>query len=102
MAITGMRSTDLSPAKRRRPMRLAILMGAVEAAIGWSGAVLRGRNLGRRRAEPRSPRSDALAGVFGMPVRPVAIPVRAADRALAVGGAHGRSRESPSGFAAPR
>ena len=72
------------------------------AITAMSGAILYGRILGRWRAELRSPRSDALTGVFGMPVRPVAIPVRAADRALAVGGAHGRSRESPSGFAAPR
>ncbi len=102
MATTGKPFTDLSPAKRRRPARLAILMGAVSAAIEWSGAVLHGRVLGRRHAKLRLPRSDALAGVFGAPVRLVAIPVRAADRASAAGGAHGRARERPSGFAAPR
>ena len=102
MATTGMRSTDLSPTERRRPARLAILMGAVAAAIEWSGAVLCGLVLGRRHAALRSPRSDALAGVFGAPVRPVAIPVRAADRASVAGGAHGRARERPSGFAARR
>ncbi len=102
MATTGMRSTDFSPAKRRRPARLAILMGAVKAAIERSGAVLCGRILGRRHAELRSPRFDALAGVFGAPVRLVAIPVRAADRASAAGGAHGRARERPGGFASPR
>ena len=102
MATTGKPFTDLSPAKRRRPRRLAILMGAANAAIDWSGAVLHGRTLGRRHAQPRSPRFDAPAGVFGAPVRPVAIPVRAADRASVVGGAHGRARERPSGFAAPR
>ena len=64
MATTGTRSTDLSPAKRRRPARLAILMGAVEAAIEWSGAVLRGRIPGRRHAKLRLTRSGALAGVF--------------------------------------
>ena len=102
MATTGTRSTDFSPAKRRRQPRLAILMGAVEAAIEWSGAVLSGRIPGRRHTKLRLPRFDALAGVFGAPVRPVAVPVRAADRASAVAGAHGRARERPSGFAAPR
>jgi hypothetical protein len=102
MATAGTPFTDLSPAKRRRPRRLAILMGAVKAAIEWSGAVLCRRILGRRHAKLRLPRSDALAGVFGAPVRPVVIPVRAADRAAMVGGAHGRARERPSGFAAPR
>src|SRR3712207_4411313 len=102
MATAGTPSTDLSPAKRRRPARLAVLMGAVSAAIGRSGAVLCGLVLGRRHAELRSPRSDALAGVFGAPVRLVAIPVRAAGRASVAGGAHGRPRERPSGFAAPR
>ena len=102
MATTGMRSTDLSPVKRRRPARLAVLMGAVSAAIEWCGAVLYGRTLGRRHAELRSPRFDALAGVFGAPVRPVAIPARAADRASVACGAHGRARGRPSGFAAPR
>jgi hypothetical protein len=77
-------------------------MGAVSAAIEWSGAVLHGRVLGRRHAKLRLPRSDALAGVFGAPVRLAAIPVRAADRASVAGGAHGRARERPSGFAAPR
>ena len=101
MATAGTPFTDLSPAKRRRPARLAVLMGAVRAAIGWSGAVLRGLLFGRR-AEFRSPHSDVPAGVFGAPVRPVAIPVRAADRASAAGGAHGRARGSPSRFAAPR
>ena len=102
MATAGTPFTDLSPAKRRNPARLAVLMGAVAAAIEWSGAVLYGRILGRRHAETRSPRFDALAGVFGAPVRPVAIPVRVADRASAAGGAHGRARERPSGFAARR
>ena len=102
MASAGRPFTDLSPAKRRRPARLAVLLGAVSSAIGWSGAVLHGLVLGRRHAGPRSPRFDALAGVFGAPVRPVAIPVRAADRASAAGGAHGRARERPNGFAAPR
>jgi hypothetical protein len=102
MATTGKPFTDLSPAKRRRPARLAILMGAANAAIDWSGAVLCGLVLGRRHAGPRSPRFDALAGVFGAPVRPAAIPVRAADRASVAGGAHGRARERPGGFAAPR
>ena len=102
MATTGMRSTDFSPAMRPHPRRLAILMGAVKAAIEWSGAVLCGRILGRRHAQPRLPRFDALAGVFGAPVRPVAIPVRVADRASVAGGAHGRARERRSGFAAPR
>ena len=102
MATTGMRSTDLSPAKHRRPTRLAILMAAANAAIEWYGAVLCGRIPGRRHAELRLPRSDALAGAFGAPVRLVAIPVRAADRASVAGGAHGRARDRPSGFAAPR
>ena len=102
MATIGMRSRDLSPAKRRRPTRLAILMAAVNASIEWSGAVLYGRILGRRHAKLRLGRFDALAGVFGAPVRLVAIPVRAANRASAAGGAHGRARERPGGFAAPR
>ena len=102
MATAGTPFTELSPAKRRRPARLATLMGAVKAAIEPSGAVFCGLVLGRRHAELRSPRFDALARVFGAPVRPVAIPVRAADRASAAGGAHGRPRERPSGFAAPR
>ena len=102
MATAGTPFTDLPPAKRRRPARLAVLMGAVSAAIGWSGAVLYARMLGRRHAGPRSPRFNALAGVFGAPVRLVAIPVRAANRASAAGGAHGRARGRPSGFAAPR
>ena len=102
MATAGTPFTDLSPAKRRRPARLAILMGAVEAAIEWSGAVLRGRIPGRRHAKLRLTRSGALAGVFGAPVRPVAIPVRAANRASAAGGAHGRARVKPSGLASPR
>ncbi len=102
MATTGMRSTNLSPTKRGRPKRLTVLIAAVNAAIEWSGAVLHGRILGRRHAKLRLPRFDALAGVFGAPVRLVAIPVRAADRASAAGGAHGRARERPSGFAAPR
>ena len=98
MATTGMRSTNLSPAKRGRPKRLTVLIAAVNAAIEWSGAVLHGRILGRRHTKLRLPRSDALAGVFGAPVRLAAIPVRAADRASVAGGARGR----PSGFAAPR
>ena len=102
MATTGMRSTDFSPAKRWHPRRLAILIGAVKAAMEWSGAVLYGRILGRRHAKLRLGRFDALAGVFGAPVRLVAIPVRAADRASVAGGAHGRARARPSGFAAPR
>ena len=102
MATAGTPFTDLPPAKRRRPRRLAILMGAVEAAIERSGAVLCGRIFGRQHAKLRLPRSDALAGVFGAPVRLVAIPVRAADRASAAGGAHGRARERPNGFSAPR
>jgi hypothetical protein len=77
-------------------------MAAVKAAMEWSGAVLYGRILGRRHAKLRLGRFDALAGVFGAPVRPVAIPVRAANRASAAGGAHGRARERPSVFAAPR
>ena len=102
MATAGTRSTDFSPAKRRHPRRLAILMRGVKAAIERSGAVLCGRILGRRHAELRSPRFDALAGVFGAPVRLAAIPVRAADRASVSGGAHGRARQRPSGLAAPQ